>query len=629
MKLRICLIPAALLLSVTVAAAPLGTALSYQGQLKDSGAPANCLFDLQACLYDGLASASPIVCAADAADVPVQAGLFTTAFDFGAAPFAGEARYLELRVRPGASIGGYTTLAPRQLLRATPEALRAASSSSAPWSGLSGVPAGFADGIDNNSGGTVTSIAAGTGLSGGTIIGSGTLGIATGGVGNAQLGADAVDASKLANNAVDAAAIIDANVTAPKIAAGAVGLVQINTAQVQARIGGSCALGTYLRGINADGGVLCGELTGVNAFAMLDGPPNQAGLYLDIAMGSDGLPVIAYFEGSTRALKVVHCGNTACAGNVLATTVDDPANQVGLYPSIAVGSTGLPVISYYDSTARVLKVAQCYLPNCGDSGSGAALPTIVDGGPNQVGQQSSIAIGLDGLPVIAYLDATANALRVAKCSNTACSGAPTITTVDDPVNLVGAYASLAIGSDGVPVISHIDRTANALRVTRCANAACTGSATSTNVDDPANVITFQTAIAIGSDGLPLISYYDSTANTLKVAHCSDVACATPATLTVVDNPANDVGAYTSIAIGADGLAVISYHDATAGALKVAKCTNTACTAAPILSTVDNPANQVGFGTAITIGADGLPMIAYFDVTASALRYVKCGTRSCR
>ena len=47
------------------------------------------------------------------------------------------------------------------------------------WSELSGIPAGFADGVDNdtdtNSGGTVTSITAGNGLLGGTITTSGTI----------------------------------------------------------------------------------------------------------------------------------------------------------------------------------------------------------------------------------------------------------------------------------------------------------------------------------------------------------------------------------------------------------------------------------------------------------------------
>jgi hypothetical protein len=43
------------------------------------------------------------------------------------------------------------------------------------WTKLKGVPAGLADGIDANSGGTVTSVTAGTGLTGGTITGSGRL----------------------------------------------------------------------------------------------------------------------------------------------------------------------------------------------------------------------------------------------------------------------------------------------------------------------------------------------------------------------------------------------------------------------------------------------------------------------
>jgi len=97
----------------------------------------------------------------------------------------------------------------------------------------------------------------------------------------------------------------------------------------------------------------------------------------------------------------------------------------------------------------------------------------------------------------------------------------------------------------------------------------------------------------------------------------------------VDDPANSVGQDTSIAIGTDGRPVISYRDNTAGALKVAKCTNAACTGAAAITTVDDPANNVGFDAAIAIGADGLPVISYRDNTAAALKVAKCGTRSCQ
>ena len=62
-----------------------------------------------------------------------------------------------------------------------------------------------------------------------------------------------------------------------------------------------------------------------------------------------------------------------------------------------------------------------------------------------------------------------------------------------------------------------------------------------------------------------------------MAHCSDLAC-TAATLTTVDS-AGSVGQYSSVTIGADGLALISYYDETNGDLKVAHCSNVACTAA--------------------------------------------------
>jgi predicted regulator of Ras-like GTPase activity (Roadblock/LC7/MglB family) len=165
---------------------------------------------------------------------------------------------------------------------------------------------------------------------------------------------------------------------------------------------------------------------------------------------------------------------------------------------------------------------------------------------------------------------------VAQCGNAACTSGNTLTTVDDPANQVGWYTSTAIGTDGLPVISYMDVTANALKVAHCGNAACTSGNTLTTVDDPANPVGYYISTAIGTDGLPVISYMDFTANALKVAHCGNAACTSGNTLTTVDDPANQVGQYTSIAIGADGLPIISHYDSTAGALKVAKCATRTC-----------------------------------------------------
>ena len=93
-------------------------------------------------------------------------------------------------------------------------------------------------------------------------------------------------------------------------------------------------------------------------------------------------------------------------------------------------------------------------------------------------------------------------------------------------------------------------------------------------------------MTVGADGFGLISYLDVTNGDLKVAHCSNLAC-TAATATTLDST-GAVGEYTSVAVGADGLGLISYYDGTNGDLKVAHCSNTVCTAA-IATTLDSAA----------------------------------------
>lgn len=125
--------------------AALGTAFTYQGQLKDGSNLATGAYDFEFALYDAASGGAQVGATVTANDVPVSNGLFTVSLDWASA-FTGDARWLEIRVRPGASSGGYTTLTPRQPVTATPYALFA---KNAPWSGLAGVPAGFADGVDN------------------------------------------------------------------------------------------------------------------------------------------------------------------------------------------------------------------------------------------------------------------------------------------------------------------------------------------------------------------------------------------------------------------------------------------------------------------------------------------------
>jgi hypothetical protein len=53
----------------------------------------------------------------------------------------------------------------------------------------------------------------------------------------------------------------------------------------------------------------------------------------------------------------------------------------------------------------------------------------------------------------------------------------------------------------------------------------------------------------------------------------------------------------------------------------------ACTSGNVATSVDN-AGSVGYYTALTIGADGLPMVSYFDSTNSDLKVLHCSNTFC-
>ena len=140
--------------SVAGITAAMGTAFTYQGQLIKNGEPVNDTCDFLFLLYDAPIGGSPVGDTQEKPAVTVTGGIFTIPnLDFGNGAFNGEARWLLITVRCPINSGAYTSIGPRQELSPTPYALhagRATFASTAAWGGLIGVPAGFADNVDND-----------------------------------------------------------------------------------------------------------------------------------------------------------------------------------------------------------------------------------------------------------------------------------------------------------------------------------------------------------------------------------------------------------------------------------------------------------------------------------------------
>ncbi len=139
---------------VASAQTPMGTAFTYQGQLKQAGVPLDGTADFEFSLWRDATSTAPadqIDVTIGRDDVLVVGGQFTVWLDFGPEVFYGDARWLEVAVRvphDASDTAPYSTLAPRHELTPTPYALHATSAGSVSWNSLTDVPPELDDGDD-------------------------------------------------------------------------------------------------------------------------------------------------------------------------------------------------------------------------------------------------------------------------------------------------------------------------------------------------------------------------------------------------------------------------------------------------------------------------------------------------
>lgn len=108
---------------VGIQAALVGTAFTYQGQLKSGGSPVNSTCDFQFSLWNSADGDTQVGTTQTKNNVNVSNGLFTIPdLDFGDSAFTGGARWLQIAVKCTGDTD-YVTLSPRQALTAAPYAL--------------------------------------------------------------------------------------------------------------------------------------------------------------------------------------------------------------------------------------------------------------------------------------------------------------------------------------------------------------------------------------------------------------------------------------------------------------------------------------------------------------------------
>jgi len=656
---------------------PQGTTFTYQGELRHNNAPVTANVDMLFTLFDAASNGTQLgqIPFAGPNAVAVSNGIFTVTLDFGGSfnTLISDQRWLEVTANGN-------ILSPRTQIQSAPYALQsqtamlAYSISNASVGAAQIVPSqvqarvggscavgssirsiaqdGTVTCQTNSGGGTVSSVATDATLTGGPITTTGTLGIAPGAVGGAQINSSEVQKrvagscssgqmvqSVNADGSVNCAAAsggsgtvtnvaTDATLTGGPIstsgtlgiAPGGVGLAQIDTSKVQARVSGACAPGEYMSGVNADGSVVCLALPSIPTQVVPPYVPRitsywgKGGSLSAMALGSDGLPIISYSTvvNSNHVLMVAKCTDPACLAPIITTLFDripaglfDPA--VG-GSSITVGSDGLARISFVAAKPST-GIPALYFLKCANA---ACTATTIN--------QSSIAALVDvsaamTSPItlidsvnqvsIMYLD-TASNLRRSTCGGADC------TSIFNTTTLASGVSPSFAGAIVLPGNTFYYAYANAAGSSHfyCSDS-CPGGAVAFYTQTVA-----QPQIAIGyGQGSDIFVAFRNSAGNLSLKDLTQTSLA----IKVVDTNSNVLA--VSVA-ASTGPATIAYRNGNL--IKTATCSGSSCIGSITPVLVDGLANS---SIAVRVSSDNLPVLTYAN--GSELRVAKCTSTSCQ
>lgn len=317
----------------------------------------------------------------------------------------------------------------------------------------------------------------------------------------------------VAANGVSSAAIVD----------GSVGSADINSAQVQRRVGAGCTASQAVRQINADGSVLCetvagaagGDITSVTTGTGLSGGAPSGDVNLAVNFSQVQARVSGSCQPGFQLRGVNQDGSLRCEfvrlppSSLLVSDPDLPTvNAYGRSPSIVIAPGGLAQIAH--GFARSLYLTTCLDSACTRSISRRVLEAAA--GVDLV--KIKMAIGADGIPSIVSSDFNGRGYFL-RCLDADCAA---IAPVSD-LGVVGEVSAIQLGPNGAAQLLMQDR--GSLKLYRCTNVACTSQQLSTLVSGPSGQVTRDVDMRVIAGKLQIVAAVDRL---VLYFSCTDATC---------------------------------------------------------------------------------------------------------
>lgn len=384
----------------------------------------------------------------------------------------------------------------------------------------------------------------------------------------------------------------------------------------QLQVTGSCAPGTSIRAVNADGSVAC-EMHDTLPVHVLHDTGISSGLH-NVVIGSNGLPLILSIY--VDQVDSIACHDPACQQYTRSTNVPLPGVHLSSWSlEMAVGADGLVVFTVVDGFAPDVYFGHCDDLIC-STFTLTPLTLVTDA------SYSDIVITSSGNPLITVTSFDSSVqLEAYYCLSPTCGSTGYPWLIDTIGNGYNFGYHVTITADGLPLIAYVS--SNTLTTYKCGNRFCTDPGIRTvHTNQTGNCGTPE--ITTADNGVGMMAMHNSINNTIEFALCQDLDCTSVIFNTVKFRIGADFADHVSIIKGQDGLPLITYQDMKSGVdgVYVSHCGNRTCSA--------STSNQLMTGyygehNELTIGTDGMPFITFDgDEFSPTLFMMHCSNAFC-
>jgi len=133
------------------------------------------------------------------------------------------------------------------------------------------------------------------------------------------------------------------------------------------------------------------------------------------------------------------------------------------------------------------------------------------------------------------------------------------------------------------------------------------------------------SLAVPADGRPVVAYYEAQRGEIHIAKCRNPRCNGPLGVTRLAG-VSQAGAGLAMTLGANGHPLLSYQHEPSQSLQLTACSTADCSQAR--HAVVDADGAVGQYTSIAQHGDGRVLISYHDAAAPGIRVASCADAAC-